>query len=104
VILLGKEHPIFRMSRVLENYGPITSMWVSNTPVIIIRDLEIAKKAFFGKQYNFHGRPGFAIKRIITQDNGVGILFSDAGPTWVSLRKVSHTAVRYLNSLQFVYI
>jgi len=100
VFMFGKHNKLLRISKVLSNYDSISTLWMGNTPVVFINDLELAKKAF--NNHDFLGRPGDnVIKKLVMQNIfGSDILFSDASPTWVSLRKVAHITFRYLHLLK----
>ncbi len=62
--------------------------------MVIISDLELVKKAFNLKNNELMGRPDIFLKRLLTQNNGQDVVFTDHGPVWANLRRVAHSAVR----------
>jgi hypothetical protein len=91
-----KVNQFITINELCQKYGSVFTLWLGNTPSIIISDLEILKKAFNSKENELMGRPVTAIRRLLTQNNGNDIVFTDHGPVWASLRKVAHSAVRFI--------
>ncbi len=78
-----------------KKYGNVFTLWFGSTPMVIISDLELVKKAFNLKNNELMGRPNIFLKKLLSsQNNGQDITFTDHGPEWASLRRVTHSAVR----------
>ena len=78
-----------------KKYRPVFTIWFGNTPSVVISDVEIVKKAFNSKNNELMGRPDGIARKIINENGGSDVVFSDHGPVWASLRRVAHSAVRY---------
>ena len=83
------------ISKLHKKYGPVFTLWLGNTPSVVISDVEIVKKAFNSKNNELMGRPDWITRTIINRNGGNDVVFTDHGPVWASLRRVAHSAVRY---------
>jgi cytochrome P450 len=96
-----KVNQFITINELSKKYGPVFTLWLGNTPTVIISDLEILKKVFNSKENELMGRPDATIRRLITQNNGNDVVFTDHGPIWASLRRVAHSAVRFIFNSYF---
>ena len=84
------KHAALSFMDLREKYGEkLYTLWMGNWPIVFIFDYDLAKEAF--NKGIFTGRPQTLTVEIL-QDSDV--IFSDFTPTWESLRKVVHSAVR----------
>ncbi|XP_054154801.1 steroid 17-alpha-hydroxylase/17,20 lyase-like [Oppia nitens] len=82
-----------------KKYGPVFTLYMGNTPQIMITDSVIAREAF--NQNNFAGRPDGFSGKIFKND----IVFADYGHHWEALRRVAHAAVlKYSTNKQVVNV
>ncbi len=91
-----KVNQFITINELSKKYGSVFTLWFGNTPIVIISDLEIVKKVFNSKENELMGRPDTSFKRLLTQNNGYDVVFTDHGPVWASLRRVAHSAVRFI--------
>ncbi|CAG2111371.1 unnamed protein product [Medioppia subpectinata] len=76
-------------------YGPVFTLWIGGTPMVMIAGLNLIKTAFNSKHNELMGRPKTAFSEALLQ-SGSDVAFTDHGPVWASLRRVAHSAVRKL--------
>jgi len=102
-VFKGTKENVFKTIHDLAyKYGPIFTIWAGNNPMVVISDLEIVKQAFNSKNNEFNGRPETVFNDMITQGKGNDVVFTNHGPIWASLRRVAHSAVRYLRFRDFL--
>jgi hypothetical protein len=92
-------HPFVTITELAKKYGSVFTIWMGRAPVVFVSDLEILKEAFNSKNNEFMGRPDITLGRLITQNKGKDIAFSDHSPVWASLRRLGHAATRYSTSI-----
>ena len=89
-----KVNQFITITELHKTYGPVYTLWFGSSPMVVIADYDLLKKAFNSKNNELMGRPVTGFSKILLQ-NGKDVVFSDHGPVWASLRRVAHSAVRY---------
>ena len=89
-----KQNVFYEFMNLSKIYGPIYTFWLGPQPFVVITDLEIAKEAFVEKKNEIAGRPQVKLFEAIFEDGSIDVALADYGPTWESLRRVAHAAVR----------
>jgi hypothetical protein len=92
-----KVHQFVTISELSKKYGNVFTVWMGRSPVVFVSDLDLLKVEFNSKNNEFMGRPNFALSKLITQNKGKNIVFTDHGPVWASLRRLGHAATRFAN-------
>ena len=66
--------------------------------MVIVNSIEAARESLIQKAADFAGRPPSIIGGLFARgekdDRGIDILFSDYGPYWRTIRKISHHALK----------
>jgi cytochrome P450 len=78
-----------------KKYGSVFTLWLGNSPLVLINDLDLVKQGFNSKGNELNDRVNTILRDAITQGKGEDVAFSNHGPVWASLRRVAHSAVRY---------
>ncbi|CAG2176555.1 unnamed protein product, partial [Oppiella nova] len=68
---------------------------MGTTPMVIIGDYNLVKKAFNSKNNELMGRPVSGLRKLLFKC-GNDVICANHGPVWASLRRVAHSAVRKL--------
>ncbi|XP_054166176.1 cytochrome P450 2A9-like [Oppia nitens] len=69
-----------------EKYGPVFTVYMGNTPQVMISDADIARQVF--SKTDFAGRPKTYFATLLAND----VMMDDYGNSWEALRRVAHTA------------
>ncbi|XP_054166177.1 cytochrome P450 2A5-like [Oppia nitens] len=94
-----QQHWDYIMRKLAKKYGPIFTVYLGNSPQIMITDPVIAREAF--NKSNFAGRAETYFAKLI----GDGVVMADYGPNWVARRNVAHAAVKkYSNNERLVNV
>ncbi|XP_054154607.1 steroid 17-alpha-hydroxylase/17,20 lyase-like [Oppia nitens] len=76
------------MRKLAKKYGPIFTVYLGNSPQIIVTDPVIARDVF--NKSDFAGRTETYLVKLI----GDGVIMADYGPNWETRRLVAHAAVK----------
>ncbi|XP_054167198.1 cytochrome P450 2A9-like [Oppia nitens] len=94
-----KQHCNYVLTKFAKKYGPVYTLYLGNSPQIIITDAIIAREAFRKKYLS--GRPQSYFGNSFKTD----IIFSDYGNHWEALRSVAHSAIlKYSSNEQLVNV
>ncbi|XP_048017997.1 cytochrome P450 2M1-like [Megalobrama amblycephala] len=74
-----------------KKYGSVVTIWLANTPVVIISGYEALKETMIGLGEEFSGRADYPLIMKIT--HGYGVL-STSGHRWKQMRKFSLTTLK----------
>ncbi|CAG2111856.1 unnamed protein product, partial [Medioppia subpectinata] len=88
-----KVHPIVFMNALHNTYGPVFTLWMGWTPMVIIGDYNLLKTAFNFKNNDIMGRPKTRVNKILV-DPGYNLILSNYGHTFLSLKGVALSAVK----------
>ncbi|XP_054154604.1 steroid 17-alpha-hydroxylase/17,20 lyase-like [Oppia nitens] len=94
-----KHHWEYNMRKLAKKYGPIFTVYLGNSPQIVITDPVIARDVF--NRSEFSGR----IQTYFVKLLGDGIIMADYGPNLETRRNVTHAAVKkYSNNERLVNV
>jgi hypothetical protein len=96
-----KENQFVTIQDLAKKYGSVFTLWLGNSPMVLINDFDLAKQGFNSKGNELNDRPGTIMREMVTQGKGEDVVFGNHGPIWASLRRVAHSAVRYGLYLKF---
>ncbi|XP_054154606.1 farnesoate epoxidase-like [Oppia nitens] len=83
-----KHHWDYIMRKLAKKYGPIFTVYLGNSPQIMITDPVIARDVF--NKSDFSGRTQTYFVKLI----GDGVILADYGPNWETRRFVAHAAAK----------
>ncbi|XP_054157487.1 steroid 17-alpha-hydroxylase/17,20 lyase-like [Oppia nitens] len=98
-----KENQFLIINSMHKTYGPVFTIWLGTTPMVVVSDYKLSKEAFNSKGNELMGKPKTIFSKILLKD-GKDVLFTDHGPVWASLRRLAHSAVRKLAVSEKFYI
>jgi len=98
-----KVNQFITINELHKTYGPVFTLWLGTSPMVVISDYNLIKKAFNSKDNELMGRIKTNFGEALLQ-TGKDVVFSDHGPVWASLRRVGHSAVRYSWILNFLLL
>ncbi len=78
-----------------KKYGSVFTLWLGNSPLVLINDLDLVKQGFNSKGNELNDRVNTILRDMITQGKGEDVVLANDGPVWASLRRVAHSAVRF---------
>ncbi|XP_054154623.1 steroid 17-alpha-hydroxylase/17,20 lyase-like [Oppia nitens] len=94
-----KHHWDYAMRQMAKKYGPIFTVYLGNSPQIVITDPVIARDVF--NRSEFAGRTQTYFVKLM----GDGVIMADYGPNWETRRNVAQAAVRkYSNNERLVNV
>ncbi|CAG2102534.1 unnamed protein product, partial [Medioppia subpectinata] len=94
-IFKRKDHWDVVFRELTKKYGPIFTVWLGNTPQVMITDIDLARDAF--RKNDMAGRPSPAESYFgsqLSNEKYQDVVFTDYGPQWEALRRVAHSAVQ----------
>ncbi|XP_054154603.1 cytochrome P450 2E1-like [Oppia nitens] len=95
----SRHHWDYIMRKLAKKYGPIFTVYLGNSPQIMITDPVIARKAF--NKSDFSGKTQTYFVKLM----GDGVIMADYGPNWETRRNVAHAAVKkYSNNERLVNV
>ncbi|XP_054154800.1 steroid 17-alpha-hydroxylase/17,20 lyase-like [Oppia nitens] len=88
----SKHHSDDIFRQMSKKYGPIFTIHMFNTPLIVITDIDIARNVF--NRNDFAGRPNSYFGSLFTNSKHCDVIFNDYGHSWKALRRVAHAAIQ----------
>ncbi|XP_070616592.1 LOW QUALITY PROTEIN: cytochrome P450 2J2-like [Erythrolamprus reginae] len=88
----SKRFPLKEMDQLAKKYGPVFSLYLGRTPVVLTHGFPSAKEVLMIKGIEFAGRPSFAIVDLLTRKKG--LLTVTYGEVWKEQRRFSGMLLR----------
>ncbi|XP_054162935.1 farnesoate epoxidase-like [Oppia nitens] len=96
----SKHHWDYIMRKLAKKYGPIFTVYLGNSPQIIVTDPVIARDVFNKLDFTGRTQETFLVRLI-----GDGVIMADYGPNWETRRNVVHAAAKkYSNNERLVNV
>ncbi|KAJ7312031.1 hypothetical protein JRQ81_006362 [Phrynocephalus forsythii] len=89
---LGSQDPLKLFQKLRKQYGPVSSLYIGGTPMVLIQDLSIAKEVLVMKGTEFAGRPDNPLLDLISKKKGIAL--APYGQAWKEQRRFTLMVLR----------